>query len=140
MIILVEAETINTEDLYNINPDDLESGFLEVSKLFFQLAGTTAKAYIGYLVAKNEVKRISAKVFLDIKKDPEWPKVPSDAVAKEGAQVHELVVKAHADLIGKTQEFERMKAAKDSLLTKKEMLSAISYVRKTEYELAKETN
>ncbi len=140
MIILADEEVIKSEDLYNINPDDLESGFLEVSKLFFKLAGTTAKAYIGYLIAKNEVKRISAKVFLDIKKDPEWPKVPSDAVAKEGAQVNDAVVKAHADLISKTQEFERMKAAKDSLLTKKEMLSAISYVRKTDYELSKETN
>ncbi len=133
-------ETIKTEDLYNINPEDLESGFLEISKLFFKLAGTTAASYIAYLVAKNEVKRISAQVFLGIKRDPNHAKPPSDAVAKEGVEIDVGVIKTKADLIDKTQDWEKLKAAKDTLLTKKEMLAAISYNRKTDYEIAKDGN
>ncbi len=134
---MVEEGGIKTEELYNINPDDLESGFLEVSKLFFKLAGTTAAAYMAYLDSKNDVKRITARVFLDIKKDPNLPKVPSDGVAKEFVEVHADVLKVRAELNDKIREWEKLKAAKETLLTKKEMLSAISYNRKLEYDVEK---
>ncbi len=131
---------IKTEDLYNINPEDLETGFLEITKLFFKLAGTTATAYIAYLQSKNESKRIAAKVFLDVIKDPSLAKAPSAALTEREVEVNEEVVKAKEDLIEKTLEWEKLKAAKDTLLTKKEMLTAISYNRKTDYEIAKEGN
>ncbi len=132
-----DGEKVKPEDVYGINPEDLEGGFLDVSKLFFRLAGTTADAYIDFLIAKNEVKRIAAKVFLDIIKDPSLPKAPSAALTEREVEVNVEVIKAKDALIDKARVWERIKAAKDSLITKKEMLSAISYNRKTDRDIEK---
>ncbi len=128
---------IKAEDVYGINPEDLEGGFLDVSKLFFRLAGSTADAYIAFLLAKNEVKRIAAKIFLEVIKDPNLAKAPSAALTEREVEVHPDVMKAKQTLIDKALVWERNKAAKDSLITKKEMLSAISYNRKTDREIEK---
>lgn len=129
---------INTGDLYNINPDDLEKGFLEVTKVFFTTAGLTARAYGEYLTAKNELKRVSAEVFLIAKKPDEKGKAPSDAVAKERVEVDKEVTDQKALLVAKTLDYEKLKAAKETILTKKEMLTAIGYNRKLELDVTKQ--
>lgn len=129
---------IDTQDLYNINPDDLETGFLAVTKVFFTVAGATAKAYGGYLEAKNELKRISAKAFLESKKPDEKGKAPSDAVAKEKVELNQGVIDQRLLLLDKTKEYENFKAAKETILIKKEMLTAIGYNRKLELDVEKQ--
>ncbi len=129
---------INPEDLYNINPDDLEKVFLDVTKTFFTTAGMTARAYGEYLQEKNMLKQISARVFLESKKENDKGKVPSDAVAKEKVEINEEVINQRQKLTERTIEYEKLKAAKETVLTKKEMLTAIGYNRKLELDVEKQ--
>lgn len=125
-------------DLYNINPDDLEEGFLSVTKVFFTTTGMTARAYGEYLEARNELKRKSAEIFLVAKKPDEKGKATSDAVAKEKVEISEEVINQRKVLVGKTLEYEKLKAAKETILTKKEMLTAIGYNRKLELDIERQ--
>ncbi len=127
---------IETEDLYNINPDDLEDGFLDVTRIFFTTAGMTARTYGEYLEEKNELKRISAVAFLKAKEaDVISGKVPSDAVAKEKVEINKEVKDQKKALVAKTIEYEKSKVAKETILIKKDMITAIGYNRKLEYDV-----
>lgn len=112
-------------NFYDINPDNLEDEYIKVVKAFYIFANLTSEAYADQLIAKDEVKKLSAISFIQAKKEGSTDK-------KSEAQVNAdpTVVKAKSDLIAKIRKWEEYRGHKETTMLKTEMLKSIGFNRK----------
>ena len=115
------------QGFYDINPDDLESECIKVIKAFYTFSALTAQAYADQLVAKDEVKKVSARAFMDAKTTKS-----TDNKAKEMVQIDPFVIKAKKLYLDKLKVWEDFKAHKETTVMKKEMLVQMGFNRKVE--------
>jgi|TARA_Y100000310_G_C20613170_1_gene779133 hypothetical protein len=118
------------EDLYNINPDDLEGEYIKVVKSFYIFSRLTSEAYADSLTAKEELKKISSQVFLDAKSEGS-----TDNKCKEVVNISPNVIKAKKAYIDKVRKWELYKSNRDTVVMKKDMLKSIGFNRKVDSEV-----
>jgi hypothetical protein len=114
-------------EFYNINPDSLEDEYIKVVKAFYIFSNLTSEAYADQLVAKDNVKKLSAQAFIQAKKDGATDKKSEALVNAEPA-----VLTAKADLIEKIRKWEEYKGHKETTMLKTEMLKSIGFNRKAD--------
>lgn len=112
-------------NFYNINPDSLEDEYIKVVKAFYIFSNLTSESYADQLVAKDNVKKVSAQVFLQAKQEGD-----TDKKAEARVNSNPIVSKAKADLIMKIRMWEEYKGHKETTILKTEMLKSIGFNRK----------
>jgi len=113
------------ENFYNINPDSLEDEYIKVVKAFYVFSSLTSEAYADQLMAKDEIKKASALVFLQSKKEGD-----TDKKAEAKVNANEIVNKVKRDYIDKLRKWEEYKGHKETTMLKKEMLVSLGFNRK----------
>jgi superfamily I DNA and RNA helicase len=96
-----------------------------VVKAFYIFANLTSEAYADQLVAKDNVKKVSAQAFLQAKGQGD-----TDKKAEAKMNSDSIVINAKADLISKIRKWEEYKGHKETTILKKDMLKSIGFDRK----------
>jgi|3_EtaG_2_1085321.scaffolds.fasta_scaffold00659_15 hypothetical protein len=123
------------EDLYNINPDDLEGEYIKVVKSFYIFSRLTAESYAEHLTAKDELKRISSQVFLDAKSE----NGNTDNKCKEIVNISPAVIKHKKEYVDSVRKWELYKGNRDAVVMKKDMLKSIGFNRKVDSDVTENT-
>ena len=79
----------SVRNLYNINPDNLEDEYINVVKAFYLYSRLTTEAYSDQLIAKDKVKKVSAKIFLKSKMCGDTDKKAENVVSADEGVVQE---------------------------------------------------
>lgn len=112
-------------NFYDINPDSLEDEYIKVVKAFYIFSNLTSESYADQLVAKDNVKKLSAQAFIQAKKGGD-----TDKKAEARVNADPTVIKAKSDLISKIRKWEEYKGHKETTILKTEMLKSIGFNRK----------
>jgi hypothetical protein len=112
-------------DFYDINPDSIEDEYIKVVKAFYIFANLTSESYADQLVAKDELKKLSAQAFIQAKAEGD-----TDKKAEAKVNASPIVVKAKSDLITKIRKWEEYKGHKETTVLKTDMLKSIGFTRK----------
>ncbi len=118
------------ENLYNINPDDLEGEYIKVVKSFYIFSRLTSESYADQLLAKDELRKVSSEIFLQCKLNGS-----TDNKAKEEVNVNTTVIQCKKDHIEKIRQWELYKGHKDSVVMKKDMLKSLGFSRKVDLDI-----
>lgn len=118
-------------NFYDINPDSLEDEYIKVVKAFYIFANLTSESYADQLVAKDNVKKLSAQAFIQAKLNGD-----TDKKAEAKVNADSTVIKAKSDLIAKIRKWEEYKGHKETTQLKTEMLKSIGFNRKTDLNVA----
>jgi len=112
-------------NFYNINPDNLEDDYIKVVKAFYVFSNLTSEAYADQLVAKDNVKKLSAIAFLQAKKEGD-----TDKKAEAKVNSTTIVCTAKSDLIDKIRKWEEYKGHKETTILKADVLKSMGFNRK----------
>jgi len=124
----------SVRNLYNINPDNLEDEYINVVKAFYLYSRLTTEAYSDQLIAKDKVKKVSAKIFLKSKMCGDTDKKAENVVSADEGVVQE----AKKDYFEKVRIWEGYKNNKESAVMKHDVLKSIGFNRKTDSNIDKD--
>lgn len=117
-------------NFYNINPDNLEDEYVKVVKAFYIFSNLTSQAYVDQLLAKDEIKKLSAQVFIKAKE-----KGDTDKKAEAVVNASDLVDSKRKDYLSKLNLWEEYKGHKETTVMKHDVLKSIGFNRKNEMDI-----
>jgi hypothetical protein len=115
----------------DMNPDDLDKECISIVKDYYQYAKLTSHAYIEQLKAKEQVKKVSANVFLEAKDAGK----ATDNKCKELVASNARVEETKNDYFSKLKIWEDFKNKKEAIILKKDMIKQMSFNRRTEQDV-----